>query len=422
MDSLAGETTKGEIELALQELPVGLDETYKRTLRRIESQEKSRQRLARKVLSWVVYKEILSISELQHAVAVQFGKPNLDKNFIPSVEMIGSVCAGLITIDTQSDVVRMVHATTHKYLEGTTKFWFPEPETYMAMTCVTYLSFEPFESGFCQTDEEFDKRRQLYPLYDYAAENWGHHARKASLGSDESVLDFLRSEAKVSASTQILFKSKYYWSGSGYSQDVPRGIIGVHLAAYFGLSEIMAALLENSDHLNIKDGLGRTPLLWAAEEGHYEVVKLLIEKGAELEPKDRWYRTPLLWAVQNKHGPMVELLLKKGAMLESRDSHGHTPLLCAAESGYEAVVKLLLEKDADLESKTDSHYRHIWTPLSLAAKNGHEAVVKLLIEKGADVEYKDSDYNTRISPIDVAAEMLEDSVIDSAITGCRIWA
>ena len=101
MDSLAQEPTVGDIEMALQNLPIGLDETYEQAMRRVETQGGKRERLAKKVLSWVVYsKRILSTTELQHAVAVQSGKPDLDGTFIPSVEIIGSICAGLINIDT----------------------------------------------------------------------------------------------------------------------------------------------------------------------------------------------------------------------------------------------------------------------------------------------------------------------------------
>jgi ankyrin repeat protein len=39
----------------------------------------------------------------------------------------------------------------------------------------------------------------------------------------------------------------------------------------------------------------------AAENGHAAVVKLLLEKGAELETKDDYDRTPLLWAAKNGH-------------------------------------------------------------------------------------------------------------------------
>ena len=46
------------------------------------------------------------------------------------------------------------------------------------------------------------------------------------------------------------------------------------------------ALLKNRHDPDIKDTYGRTPLSWAAENGHEAVVKLLLEKGAELESKD----------------------------------------------------------------------------------------------------------------------------------------
>ena len=157
IDSLAQEPTVGDIEHALRNLPVGLDNTYEQAMRRIENQGEGCRRLAKKVLSWVVHtKRILSTSELQHAVAVQFGKPDLDTKFIPSVGVIGSICAGLINIDAQSDVVRLVHYTTQEYLELTSKDWFPKAETYIAITCVTYLSFKTFESGFCQMDEDLE--------------------------------------------------------------------------------------------------------------------------------------------------------------------------------------------------------------------------------------------------------------------------
>jgi ankyrin repeat protein len=88
----------------------------------------------------------------------------------------------------------------------------------------------------------------------------------------------------------------------------------------------MIALLENGHDPNFKDTNGRTPLSWAAENGHEAVVKLLLEKGAELESKDNEHgRTPLSWAAENGHEAVVKLLLEKGAELESKDmytSHG----------------------------------------------------------------------------------------------------
>ena len=49
-------------------------------------------------------------------------------------------------------------------------------------------------------------------------------------------------------------------------------------------------------------------------------MKLLLEKGAELESKDEYGRTPLSWAAENGHEAVVKLLLEKGAELESKDN------------------------------------------------------------------------------------------------------
>jgi hypothetical protein len=67
------------------------------------------------------------------------------------------------------------------------------------MTCITYLSFDVFAVGFYPTDEEFEARLQLNALYDYAARNWGCHARAASTEVGRLILYLFKSEAKVSA-------------------------------------------------------------------------------------------------------------------------------------------------------------------------------------------------------------------------------
>jgi ankyrin repeat protein len=49
----------------------------------------------------------------------------------------------------------------------------------------------------------------------------------------------------------------------------------------------------DSNSPDVKDSYGRTPLSWAAENGHETVVKLLANDGIDPDSKDIYSRTPL---------------------------------------------------------------------------------------------------------------------------------
>ena len=102
-----------------------------------------------------------------------------------------------------------------------------------------------------------------------------------------------------------------------------------------------------------KDFNDRTPLSWAAENGHLEIVKLLLKEGVGVDSEDAWtpwswakqiVRTPLSWAAENGHLEVVKLLLKKGADVASKENDGQTPMSRAAGNGHLEIVKLLLEE------------------------------------------------------------------------------
>ncbi|KAK9446348.1 Pfs, NB-ARC and Ankyrin domain protein [Metarhizium brunneum] len=115
-----------------------------------------------------------------------------------------------------------------------------------------------------------------------------------------------------------------------------------------------------------------------AEKGDEAMIVafLLASDKGDLESRNNDERTPLSWAAENGHEAVVELLLDTGrANVEAKDTVGQTPLSWAAQNGYEAVVKLLLDTGrANVEAKDDFG----GTPLSRAARNEHETVVKML--------------------------------------------
>ncbi|RYP09549.1 hypothetical protein DL764_001234 [Monosporascus ibericus] len=380
---------------ALQNLVTGsnaYDTAYNGAMERIESQLPDQKERAKQVLSWITFAERpLTKWELQHALAVEINEPELDKENLPQIEDMISICAGLVTVDEESSIIRLVHYTTQEYFDRTHDRWFPDARLNITTTCSTYLSFSAFTNGYCKTDEEFEQRFKSHLLYDYAARNWGHHAR--AISPCQCYLRFLQKPAEVKASSQALMVTGYRYRG--YSQDVPKEMNALHLAAYFGLHKAVKSLIRECN-TDMKDSHGRTPLSWAAWNGHEAVVKLLL--GTEnVDPNskdDIWGQTPLLWAAQNGHEAVVKLLLATEKVdPDSKNNRGQTPLSWAARNGHETVVKLLLATEkVDPDSKDDFRGQ---TPLSGAAENGHEAVVKLLLAtEKVDPDSKDNNGHT----------------------------
>jgi ankyrin repeat protein len=162
-------------------------------------------------------------------------------------------------------------------------------------------------------------------------------------------------------------------------------------ASYFGLQRAVELLLEMEVvDLNSKDSIyERSALSWAAGNEHEAVVKLLLKKGAKvssniilkrwlkkrakdvLNSRDKFQRTPLSYAAKNGHTAIAQLLLVHKAAVDVRDNFQQTPLLYAAENGRTAIAQLLLVYKATVDV-IDIHQR---TPLSYAAENGHTAIV-----------------------------------------------
>ena len=381
LDSLVGKRSPKAVRAALERLPKGsqaYDQAYAEAMERIEGQAKDSRELAKQALSWITCaRRPLTSMELCHALAVEINECELDEQNLPEIGDIISLCAGLLTIDGESNIVRLIHYTTQEYFLRTQDSWFHDAQDYITMTCVAYLSLDVFDSGRCPSDEDFEARLRSNPLYDYAARHWGCHARAASAEVGQSVIVYLGKETKISGSSQamLVIEDRHY--RPGYSQSVPTELTGVHVAARFGLTDLTTMLIKNGYQPDCKDSHGQTPLSMAAEEGHEAVVKLLLERDdVEADSKDVEDWTPLVFAVQRGHKAIVKLLLERDDVkADSKDIWGWTPLFWAVSRGHKAVIKLLLERD---DVKADFKDIKGWTPLSYSVEMGNEAVVKLL--------------------------------------------
>ncbi|MBF0500201.1 MAG: ankyrin repeat domain-containing protein [Candidatus Riflebacteria bacterium] len=95
----------------------------------------------------------------------------------------------------------------------------------------------------------------------------------------------------------------------------PSGMTPIMAAAYFGLEQVVQALLKahaNGDAQNSQNGA--TALMLATLKGHAEVVRILVQARVDMHLMDKQGRTALMLARENKLREMVGLLVSLGAL------------------------------------------------------------------------------------------------------------
>ncbi|KAH0556173.1 hypothetical protein GP486_005895 [Trichoglossum hirsutum] len=400
ISSLAKKDNCRDVRRALRVLPGELYDTYDEAMQRIWSQDPVKVERAKQVLSWISFAfRPLTVREVQHALAVEPEDTDIDEEALPDEDLLVSVCAGLVTIDRESNIIRLVHYTTQEYFERIRTARFPHAQISIATACLTYISFDAFARGPCLSDKEMENRLQEYALLEYAAQHWGDHARGDPEKSIEILaLKFLEHSSKLLCSNQVTHLSRL--RQSKYSQRFPKKLTGLHIAASFGMEKVARLLLTRTTDIAAKDDNGRTALHSAARKGHGGVVQLLLEKGADIAAKDDSGWTALHWAASYGHDRVTQLLLENGSDVTTKDVDGCTALSQAAWRGHIVVVELLLkQKDVDINSES----RYGKTPLSWAAEGGHGTVVELLLaQRGVEVNARSKDGRT---PLSLAAGM-----------------
>ena len=87
-------------------------------MERISGQVEDQEELAKQVLSWVTCaKRPLTTTELQHALGVEVGESKLDELNFSEIKDIVSVYTGLVTIDKEGGIIRLVYYITQEYFE-----------------------------------------------------------------------------------------------------------------------------------------------------------------------------------------------------------------------------------------------------------------------------------------------------------------
>jgi ankyrin repeat protein len=427
--------TRRDIISSLEELPEELDGVYDDIMSRIRSQERDDVKLATRILEWITFaKEPLKDIMIQHAVATVSKGTDIEDDDLILVDELISTCAGMVTLDRESGIIRLVHYTTQKYLESK----LPEAQYNIATTCLTYLGLSLFRNtpGIGRT---FKK----YPLCSYALRNWIAHSRGVAEDSfTTAVLGTFRTYENR------LWFSAYDCGFRTYSNRLRNNsdILDMSLLyflARFGLSTVCRRLLFgkaeidgmcvkppgkakyssqvpiDSADIDARDGAGRTPLMTAARFGQENVIEVLLEAGANIEAADPDGFTALWWATKVGALESMKVLIAAGADMENRREGwyllattrfppllkgllgrlkmeaktearrtGQTVLMLSAQTGLAESVRLLIDARANIEAEDGNKV----TALCHAARNGHQEVVKLLLDAGANIEGGQSYY------------------------------
>ena len=123
-----------------------LTQTFEETLKRIQRQPQSRVKLAIDILMWIAFAmRPLTVSKLQYALAVPIRTRWFDKDPIRRPKVLVDVCAGLVTIEENSDIIRVAHYTVKDFLLSRTELSQTPPNLCMARAYLDYMLLENFK-------------------------------------------------------------------------------------------------------------------------------------------------------------------------------------------------------------------------------------------------------------------------------------
>ena len=163
-------------------------------------------------------------------------------------------------------------------------------------------------------------------------------ARADADGGTPALLGAAGGDEDDAAGVQLLIRHKARVDARDAAR---RGAL--HVAAFNGHTEILAALLAAGADVRARDNDGRTPLLDAARGGRLAAVDALVAAGADVAAVDIAGRNAIVLAcaAEAPSVALVQRLLALGVPADVRGADGKRPADHAAEAGRWALVRAL---------------------------------------------------------------------------------
>ena len=429
-------------------MPRELDGLYQKTLDRVQQQTGDDGKLAMRILSWITHaKRPLSVDDLRYGLAVEYSDVSEhleefdEENLLPPRSLV-DVCAGLVIIDSNSQVVRLVHYTTQEYLDKERMRLFKGVEMDISRACLTYLSTISYSiSTEIQVKELRSELIKFRPFLAYACHHWFSHAKNVLLSADPDPR-FVKALTGFKSSDSITFSVgllSWLHLSNTFSRvagpDRKKDTYPYEVASKHGFEDLLDVLLDRRTgphpslsssfilasiygHLNVarlllqhgaaidarypyESGMTVSALEGACFGGSLAVVEFLIESGADIHGRNNVLEPPILAAVMSLNLNILDLLLKKGVNINARSSRGETACHVATVYGRKEMVRRLIDAGCDPELRdNDGNTVLLSCAICLDAE-----IVTLLLDRGADAYAKNKEGKTSRSIIEDRLEL-----------------
>jgi ankyrin repeat protein len=422
MDFLENLTSLKDVREALQSLPEEVTEFYQEAWSRIEQQRGGLRQLAQQAIYWLSSALTqLTIDQLRVALAVRNADRYLEIERLPAIDVLIQVCQGLVQVDSESKIIRLVHFTTQEFFDAIRSQSFPDIHKKIASTCLTYLTFDEFKNGPCKfistraldmgkTEGEIKSSNVLArriarnPLLIYVVHHWGHHACMAPEEVLEpEILSFLAMPQNVASAIQ----AQYVGSQWPYDSELNApGSLALHVAVCFGLRHTAKILLEpmSSNEVNLLDCRRKTALHWAVESGSTKMALLLLQAGADLNTPIRGESNEYVKLIMGIGPNSREIRWRVGGDVEQDVIAKRDLVYIAVESDQEELLAAWTERGAD-SSIVKERANDVLGKASLLDK---PKVIELALRLGADIEARDQKGRTALL---VAVEEVHNAAI-----------
>ncbi|KAF3101009.1 hypothetical protein TWF102_004610 [Orbilia oligospora] len=410
-------STNKDLDETLEGLPSTLEETYERTLAKVEESRKSS---ICHILRFLCFSaRPMRLDEMSEVPAIDFeAKPRpkycSEKRLVVGKAGYFNKYSDLFSIatikagDEEYSELRLAHLSVRDYLLSTKILTSPVSYFYItelsahhsiAQACIVYL--QQFGTG----DQLPTYEEAIFetPLTLYAARFWFHHVQASikAASQQSSVATAYPTGIDAQQATLIILIIQFLTQLLGLlgveapvlmkSSGVKNQLLDLNqLCADFLVSQGQTQIrffdpdtpwVEKPRVSTTPGHAGPSPLYTAAQAGFLDVVRQLVRQGMDINSVGGRFGTPLQAAACKGYTDILLFLLKEGADPNLRGGDYGCALQGASRYGQEACVKILLKAGVDVNATCGEYY----TAAHAAAFHGHAHVLKLLADNGADI-------------------------------------